>query len=140
MGDLITNKKGVVLVIVLGTILVTALLANAVIHLISSQSRLTHHQLSRIQAYYATKAAVTYAQEQLRAGAWVAGTNCTVASPCNAANVGLNLAADFRPASVTGISLVITPAQGTNNTQPCYRNPLDTKACISCTSTYTYTP
>jgi len=138
MGDLITNKKGVVLVIVLGTILVTVLLANAVIRLISSQSRLTHHQLSRIQAYYATKAAVTYAQEQLRTGAWVAGTNCTVASPCNAANVGLNLANDFRPASMScptcGISLIIRA-----DTDPACSSP-GVAACITSTSTYTYTP
>lgn len=134
MGDLITNKKGVVLVIVLGTILVTVLLANALIRLISSQSRLTHHQLSRIQAYYASKAAVTYAQEQLRSAAWVAGTNCTAGAPCNAANVGLNLANDFRPASITGISLIIRPDSDAACSSP------GVAACITCTSTYTYTP
>jgi len=144
MAELSKNNKGVVLVIVLATILVSVILATAVMNLITNQSRLTHHQLSRIQAYYANKAAIIYTQEQLRTGAWAVpavGTtttkNCTLAV-CT--DFGFTLATDFRPASITNISLVITPAQNTNNTAPCYRTLLDTKVCISCTSTYTYTP
>jgi len=133
MVELSKNNKGVVLVIVLATILVSVLLATAVMNLISNQSRLTHHQLSRIQAYYASKAAVTYAQEQLRRGTWVAGTDCRAASPCNAANVSLDLVNDFKPASITGVSLIIRA-----DSDPACPSP-GVAACITCTSTYTYT-
>lgn len=159
MAELSKNNKGIVLVIVLATILVSVLLATAVMHLITNQSRLTHHQLSRIQAYYAGKAAITYAQEKLRiggppaVGGWVAGTNCTAAAPCVAASpvtdpatqFQLDLVNDFSPASMRpttscplcGVSITIIPAQYTNSLAACYRN--DTKACISTTATYTYT-
>lgn len=149
MVELRKNNKGIVLVIVLATILVSVLLATAVMNLITNQSRLTHHQLSRIQAYYASKAAVTYAQEMLRiglaAGGWAvpaAGTSTTY-STSTGTNFGFNLATDFRPASITEIELVITPAQNTvyiSGIDNCYRSPLDTKVCITCKSTYTYTP
>lgn len=62
------GQKGVVLLLVLGTLLVVIILANVVLSIVSSQSRLTHHQVSRIQAYYASQAAVNYALEKLRLG------------------------------------------------------------------------
>lgn len=62
------NKKGVVLVIVLGTLLVVVSLATVILSIILSQARLTHHQTSRIQAYYATQAGMNYALEKLRLG------------------------------------------------------------------------
>lgn len=59
-------KKGVVLLIVLGTILLVVILANIILSTMSSQSRLTHHQVSRIQAYYAAMAGINYAFESIR--------------------------------------------------------------------------
>lgn len=53
---------------VLGTILVVTILANVIMGLMLSQSRFTHHQVSRIQAYYACVAAMNYVLEQLRLG------------------------------------------------------------------------
>jgi Tfp pilus assembly protein PilX len=128
--------KGVALVLVLATILVAVILGTAIIKLMSSQARLTHHQLSRIQAYYASQAAINYAREKLRTGAWVPGTDCnTTTSLCNAGTVGLDLSptGDFKPNSITAMSLVITPS----GVGSCGRT--DIKACISCTATYTYT-
>jgi Tfp pilus assembly protein PilX len=60
------DKKGMILFIVLGVILVVGVLAIAVLRLISSQARLTHHQVTRIQAQYAAKAGVIYALDKLR--------------------------------------------------------------------------
>lgn len=62
------NKEGVVLFIVLGTLLVVVILANVVLSIILSQSRLTHHQVSRIQAYYAAQAGINYALEMIKLG------------------------------------------------------------------------
>ena len=64
------KEKGIVLFIVLGTILLVIVLANAILSMISSQSRLTHHQVSRIQAYYAAQAGMNLAIEKLRIGDW----------------------------------------------------------------------
>ncbi len=64
------KEKAIALFIVLATILVIIALANAILTIILSQSRLTHHQVSRIQAYYAAMAGINFALEQLRTGAW----------------------------------------------------------------------
>ncbi|MDD5281571.1 MAG: hypothetical protein PHF69_02560 [Candidatus Omnitrophica bacterium] len=60
------NRKGVLLFIVLGTIMVVAILSTIILRIILTQSRLTHHQLSRIQGQYAAKAGINYALEMLR--------------------------------------------------------------------------
>ncbi|MDD5476599.1 MAG: hypothetical protein PHG87_00085 [Candidatus Omnitrophica bacterium] len=60
------NKKGVILFIVIGVIMVVAMLTIVILRIISNQSRLTHHQLSRIQGQYAAKAGVLYALDKLR--------------------------------------------------------------------------
>jgi hypothetical protein len=61
-----SNKKGVLLFIVLGTIIVVAALSTVILRIILSQSRLTHHQVSRIQSQYAAKAGLNYALDKLR--------------------------------------------------------------------------
>jgi len=139
--------------IVLATILIVVILATIIFGLVTSQTRLTHHQVSRIQAYYADQAAVNYALENLRTGVWTIGANCastnccstpctdTATNPPPAGRFLLDLANGFRPASIIGVTITITPAQSINPPPAaCYRNPLDTAACISTTATYTYTP
>lgn len=79
------NKKGTALLMVLATLLVVVALANVILLIISSQSRLTHHQISRIQAYYAAQAGMNYALEQLRTGSWTAGS-CPSPAGCNLPN------------------------------------------------------
>jgi len=65
------NRKGVVIFIVLATILVVVILSGVILSVISSQSRLTHHQVSRIKAYYAGRGMMSYAMEKLRIGDWI---------------------------------------------------------------------
>lgn len=57
--------------IVLATLMIVIVLANVMLNIMSSQSRLTHHQVSRIQAYYAAQAGMNYALEMLRIGTWI---------------------------------------------------------------------
>ena len=129
------QKKGVVLLIVLGTLLVVASLATVILSLILSHSRLTHHQTSRIQAYYAAMAGVNYALEQLRTGSWIAGTNCPTGSPCTMAFDS----GDFKPSILVsptnGVLITITPYGSTG----CTASPGNT-TCVSAKTTYTYTP
>ncbi|MDD5505627.1 MAG: hypothetical protein PHR73_02595 [Candidatus Omnitrophica bacterium] len=61
-----SNRKGILLFIVLGAIMVVATLSTVILRIILTQSRLTHHQVSRIQAQYAAKAGVVYALNKLR--------------------------------------------------------------------------
>ena len=70
-GAKLRDKEGVVLFVVLGTIFIVIILSAIILQIISSQSRLTHHQVSRIQAYYASQAGMVYALEELRIGGWV---------------------------------------------------------------------
>lgn len=68
---MVNNRKGVILFIVLSVVLVVVILSGVILTIISSQSRLTHHQVSRIKAYYASKGIMNYALEMLRIGTWV---------------------------------------------------------------------
>ena len=65
------DKKGIVLFIVIGIIMVVVVLSIVILRMIANQSRLTNHQVTRIQAQYAAKAGMVYALEMLRTGAWV---------------------------------------------------------------------
>ncbi|MCX5714045.1 MAG: hypothetical protein NT033_04405, partial [Candidatus Omnitrophica bacterium] len=69
--------RGTALFLVLAVVFVVVALANIILSFMHSQSRLTHHQVSRIQAYYAAQAGMNYALEQLRTGNWKAGENYT---------------------------------------------------------------
>ena len=63
-------ERGVILLIVLGTVLIVIILSGVMLKTVSNQSRLTHHQVSRIKAYYAIKGIMNYAQDMLRKGTW----------------------------------------------------------------------
>ncbi len=135
------HKKGIVLFLVLGTLLVVVSLAAVMLSLILSHARLTYHQTSRIQAYYAAMAGTNYALEKLRighaAGGYDIGTDCLPASPCPVPfDTG-----DFKPASINNVSIIIRSAQISNQTQPCYSYyiPPGSSACVSTTATY-YNP
>lgn len=77
----IQAKKGILLFMVLGMILIIVILAVVILSIISSQSRLTHHQVSRIQAFYAAQAGMNYAVEMLRIGPAGGGWDVTSCPP-----------------------------------------------------------
>jgi len=61
---------------VLATIMIVVVLANVILAIISNQSRITRHEVGRVQAYYAAQAGLVYAMEKLRNGTWTyTGTN-----------------------------------------------------------------
>lgn len=65
------NKKGAILFIALAVVIIVVILSGVILSIVSSQSRLTNHQVNRIKAYYATKGIMNYVNEKLRTGAWV---------------------------------------------------------------------
>jgi len=126
-----TDKRGVVLFIVLMTIVIVSTLASVVLSIMVSQARLTHHQASRIQAYYASQAGVNYAIEMLRIGpptGWTVGT-CTSGCWWTFSD------GDFRPSSILNNSVQITTIP--SGSAGCISSPGNT-ACIRVTANYTW--
>ena len=76
-------RKGIATLLVLFVILLTVIIANAVLIIISSQFRLSHHQVTRIKAFYAAQAGINYAIEKQRLGQWGTGTYDICSSGCD---------------------------------------------------------
>jgi Tfp pilus assembly protein PilX len=136
-----TRERAVALLLVLATILIVMLLANIILTLVSSQSRLTHHQISRIQGYYAAMAGINYAYDKLRRGDdsvnWYlptsssytrrlcnANPNCPYTTNCNINDSTL-------PCSISYVDIKVGPPGA------CPDSPTGIQACINATTTYT---
>lgn len=117
------KEKGIALLIVLMTVLIVVVLANVMFSMMNSHSRQTHHQISRIKAYYSDQAAMNLAIDKLRLGAppagtgWGAGTYSLCSSGCTVND----------PAIAYPVNILIT------------ENPVG-NFTISVTSNYIYTP
>ena len=61
-------KKGVVLVVVIGVMLVIFTLALAALFLMTQESRISEHKIKRTRAFFAAQAGMVFALEQLRRG------------------------------------------------------------------------
>ncbi|MBM3249842.1 MAG: hypothetical protein FJZ09_03220 [Candidatus Omnitrophica bacterium] len=127
------GEKGIALFLVLGTLLVVIILTNVILVLMSSQSRLTHHQVSRIQAYYASMAGVNYAYDQLR-------KQLINVPPSSATTVTLH--DENFPGSIVNKDVTIVIAtEGYNFPDGTTCVPAGGSShCIRSTATYTYTP
>jgi Tfp pilus assembly protein PilX len=122
------SKKGSIFFLILATILVVTILSGVLLNIVRSQSRLTHHQVSRIQAYYAAQAGINYALEKLRVGndptCWGAGGGYTRLI-CRSACGGCNINDANLPSSVPQIAIAVSPG-------------LNGLLKVSATATYTY--
>ncbi|MFH0791140.1 MAG: hypothetical protein V2A64_05860, partial [Candidatus Omnitrophota bacterium] len=124
------EKKGVALFLVLAILFGVILLSGVVLNLITSQSKLTDHQVKRMQAYYAAQAGINYGFEQLRLNNpnWLTDTATSrtfricgsVYGAANSAecttggNVG-NITDDTFPPIINFVSITIGPRDaGTN--------------------------
>lgn len=133
------NNKGVALFLVLATLLIVIIMANVIMAVMSSQSRLTHHQVSRIQAYYAALGGVNYAYDMLRKGNWPipdpSATN-TYDICRNAATGPQDCIEDTTiPRTIDNIQISISGNQVAGCSPP-----NDVPACISATVDYAYNP
>jgi hypothetical protein len=128
MVDSVINKKSVALFIVLVTLFLVIVLARVLLSIFLSHGRLTHHQISRIQAYYASMAGVNYAYESLRTGVWSIPASGVSYSwrLCNGCTGANEINEPLLPNSVADVVIIVTGQAGTPS------------ASISATSTYTY--
>ena len=127
------DKRGIILFIVIGIIMVVVILSTIILKVITSHSRLTHHQVSRIQAQYAAKAGVIYALDKLRrnddATCWSSSGSYTriMRSSGAAACVVIEPAL---PKSISQVDITVSaPGSGVSGTRK-----------VSAIATYTYTP
>jgi len=101
---------------VLATIMVVVLLANIMLVIVTSHSRLTQHQLGRIQAYYAGQAAMHYALEMVRLGSppngWGTGTHFLPNEPNFPAIIDQPIRIIVTPAGNPGCASPPAPANG----------------------------
>ncbi|MDP3041214.1 MAG: hypothetical protein Q8N62_00550 [Candidatus Omnitrophota bacterium] len=129
------DKKGMILFIVIGIIMVVVILTTVILGAASNHARLTQHQVSRIQAQYAAKAGVIYALDKLRrndnAACWPPGgpfpytivMRRSVLAACDVIEPAL-------PNSISRVDITVdAPGSGVPGTQK-----------VSATATYTYTP
>lgn len=142
-----TKKRGVVLFIVLAALMVVIVLANIILSIMSSQSRLTHHEVSRIQAYYASFAGMNLAYDGLRTGNWTmpavgtsydtylcrattSNVNCasTPVAPAPAVTIDANIPEVIE---MVRIRVAERTAAGCNE-------PAGSQVCINATATYTF--
>ncbi|MCF7886990.1 MAG: hypothetical protein K9L71_01065 [Candidatus Omnitrophica bacterium] len=76
-------KKGVVLIIVFGILIVVFLLAIAAINLIRQQSKVTEHKISRRYKLLTVQAGMIHAMEELRKGNIAAPYNASMPTSIN---------------------------------------------------------
>lgn len=135
------NKKGVILAIVIGSIFIIFVLAGIIAGLITSHSRLTRLQISRMQAYYAGMAGINYALARLSlpsssAQAWTSAS-CPNATPCEVT--------DSWPNYVKSVKVIFCDPGATcgnaGYTTPCTPIPgPGLNFCVYSVVDYTYTP
>ncbi|MFH1457888.1 MAG: hypothetical protein ABIG31_01820 [Candidatus Omnitrophota bacterium] len=138
MTDKPMQKKGVLLLIVITTIVIAVILSNVILNIMLSQGRLTTYELNRIQAKYACMAGINWGYENLRSGNW--------AKPAAGACDRRPLTDAAFPSSIRSIDVYVASpgavcqdAGGTQVTQPC-SPPAGAEVCISVISDYLYTP
>ncbi len=61
-------KKGVVLVVVIGIMLIVFILGLVALYLMTQESRLAEHKIRRTRAFFAAQAAIQHVIAQLRTG------------------------------------------------------------------------
>jgi len=111
------GEKGIALFMALGLLMIVVVFANIVLTLMLSQSRVTGHQVGRIQAYYAGTAGMNLALDNLRSGIWGFDAACAASATCvqctEAAPCGVVDAAMIDPTgvdtAVTAVNIVFCP-------------------------------
>ncbi|MFH1281948.1 MAG: hypothetical protein ABIH91_04470 [Candidatus Omnitrophota bacterium] len=107
------DERGVALFMVIGVILLVSILSAIILGIASSHSRLTHHQVSRIQAQYAAKAGVLYALDKLRlrlpadAACWPPAGPFPYVRQMKSSGAGCDIIESGLPVSVSQVDITV---------------------------------
>ena len=134
------DNSGIALFIVLAVIMSVVLLGDVTLKFIASQNRFSHENTSRIQAYYAAKAGMNYALENLRLRTWTFAPNsCPNPTGCTLCRTGggCTVNEDTFPASIQLVRIIFCPA-GTlcQDTPSDCEPPTGLNFCVNSTVTY----
>jgi Tfp pilus assembly protein PilX len=105
------------LYLVLAVLIVVVLVAGMFLNLVLSQTRLTHHQVTRTQAYFAARMGMNYAIEML-------SRNDTEWPPTGTYNrticktAGCNKTEPDLPDSIRNVTIFVGDVNATTNTRP----------------------
>ena len=111
-------KKGVVLVVIIGIMVVISTLALAALYLMSQESRIVEHKIKRTGAFYAAQAGMVLALEKLRKGDWAPhavqkyclndniDNDCTPSRTVDDANIPYDVTIEIHPAGTSGSSQI----------------------------------
>jgi len=104
-------KKGMVLVVVIGIMLVILALALLATLVMTQEARVAEHKIRRIRAFFAAQAGVVYAIEKIREGTNPSGTP--------ALYIGANIVG-YPPGTGLGVDIAydLTDASGPEGTYP----------------------
>jgi Tfp pilus assembly protein PilX len=119
MTMVLSSRKGMALYLVLTILIVVVLIAGMFLNLVLSQGRLTHHQVSRTQAYFAARMGMNYAIEMLSrndpdwpsTGAYNRTICRLAASACNKTEPDL-------PLSIRSVTVRVGDVNTTTNVRP----------------------
>lgn len=127
------GNKAVALLTVLMTLLVLVIISNIALNVVASQSRLSHHQVSRIQAEYAAWAGVNLAREMFRSqnASWPFPGPTYRRTICNGCPLGPgDINEPSLPRQIRNITITVAPAAA------CPGAPAGTQICINSTAHY----
>lgn len=144
------GEKGIALFMALGLLLIVVVFANVILTIMLNQSRVTGHQVGRIQAYYAGIAGMNLALDNLLnqqwgpAGCVAAGTctqECTQAAPCAVSDLDMIDPTGVTTA-VTAVNIVFCPDGSTCSgvRDPCDPPSDDLDFCVNTDVTYLLHP
>jgi type II secretory pathway component PulK len=121
-----------VLLVTLFIVLIAVILAQVMLSILRSHSRLSHHQVSRIQAQYAAMAGVVYAYDSLRSG-HLSSSDC----PEGNSNPKCRVDDNNFPVCIKDkrVKIILCPAGATCAGKTC---PVSNNLCIYSTAEYTY--
>jgi len=98
-------RKGVILVVIIGIVLIISTLALAALFLMAQESRIAEHKIKRTKAFFAAQAGMVLALEQLRKGVW---SPSTTQKYCLNDNIGNDCTPNFRTVDDTDIPYDVT--------------------------------
>jgi Tfp pilus assembly protein PilX len=119
MKAFLPSRKGMALYLVLTILIVVILIAGMFLNLVLSQGRLTHHQVSRTQAYFAARMGMNYAVEMLSRNdsSWPS-TGVYNRTICRAAASACNKTEPDLPLSIRSVTVYVGDVNSTTNVRP----------------------
>jgi len=109
-------KKGIVLVIVMGIMFFVLTLALVASYLMTQQARVSEHKIRRIRTFFATRAGMVRALEELRKGDCGGTGGCTSGMNYNF-TIGATIA-DYPTGGITGFYTWTDDNSGPRGTDP----------------------